>query len=167
MNTKKSLIYPCIVILCTFSLIAGCSKHRVVEKYSGDQARNMLFNRPWLDEYPQKPEQHFMVYVFSDEEVGIHDKADSVYKHLIEIFKFRANFEKISFLFLHDNRKEESSYKIERISGGNPFNLKLTIAQDPQVNRKTYVYFSNTDWEIRNRNTLPKEVRSFSNQLNY
>ena len=162
MHTKNILII--IAILCGLAL-AGCSSTRVLEKYSGEKAKNMLFNRPWLDEYPQKPDQRFMAYVYSDEGIGIHDKADSAFVHLLEIFTFRATAEKIFFLFPHDNRKAETPYKVEKISGHPPFNLRLTISQDPKVTGKPYTYFSNTDWDVSDGTTLPKEIRIFSKYL--
>lgn len=165
MHRKKILII--VAIMCGVALIiAGCSSTRVLERYAGEKAKNMLFNRPWLDEYPQKPDQRFMAYVYSDEGIGVHDKADSAFLHLLEIFTFRATAEKLFFIFPHDNRKAETAYKVEKISGHPPFNLRLSISQDPKSGGKSYTYFSNTDWEITDSSTLPPELRTWSKHLN-
>ncbi len=160
---KKAFFIVCLLVIAVAVLglcTAGCGKHyKVVAKYSGDAARNMLLNRPWLDEYPAKPEQKFMAYVFSDELVGVHDRADSAYRHLLEIFTFRVDPEKILYLFPHDQRKAESTYRIEKIQGGH-FNLKLTMMKDPQMGGKTYVYFSHTEWDVKNSSTIPMAVRN-------
>jgi hypothetical protein len=161
MKRWSLFVFAAVVVIGVLMLGAGCGRDgRVVERYSGEMAKNMLFNRPWLDEFPEKPEQRFMVYIFTKEGLGVHDKAHSAYRHLLEIFTFRANPEKISFLFPHDNRKAESAYKVERLQGNRQFNLRVTITQDPQVDGKTYVYFSHTDWEMKDRSTLPAELRS-------
>ncbi|MHC9544982.1 MAG: hypothetical protein AB9903_36165 [Vulcanimicrobiota bacterium] len=160
---RKTIFTVCLLVMAVAVLgfcAAGCGKHyKVVTKYSGDAARNMLLNRPWMDEFPAKPEQKFTAYVFSDEMVGVHDKADSAYRHLLEIFTFRVDPEKILYLFPHDQRKADSGYKIEKIQGGQ-FNLKLTLMKDPQLGGKTYVYFSHTEWDVKNTSTIPMQVRS-------
>ena len=154
---KWTALTAIVAVLC---IIAGCgNSHKVVQHYTGDAAKNILLNRPWLDEYPQKAEQKFMAYVFSDEGIGVHDKAESAYRHHIEIFTFRATAEKLFFLFPHDKRKGESTYKVDKIQGGGPFNLKLTLTQDPQNGGKTYIYFSNTQWDITGQGNVPQAVK--------
>jgi hypothetical protein len=161
---KKALSTVCLLVIAVAALgvfCTGCGKHyKVVTKYSGDAARNMLLNRPWLDEFPAKPEQKFVAYVFSDELVGVHDRAESAYRHLIEIFSFRMDQEKILYLFPHDQRKAETAYKIEKIQGGQHFNLRITLTKDPQMGGKTYVYFSHTEWDIKNSSTIPVQVKA-------
>jgi hypothetical protein len=154
---RRFVIYGAVLAIAVMVWCGmGCQKsYRVLERYSGEAAKNLLLNRPWLDEFPEKPEQKFMVYVFSDENVGAHDKADSAYRHLLEIFMLRASTEKISFLFPHDKRKADSSFKVERISRKGQFDLKLTLEHDPQLNGKSYVYFSCTEWEIKNHREIP------------
>ncbi|MDQ7821699.1 MAG: hypothetical protein RDV48_02775 [Candidatus Eremiobacteraeota bacterium] len=167
MKGRRIFLFFLLGALCvSVMLAAGCSSHgKVVEKYSGLKAQNLLFNRPWLDEYPSKPEQRFNVYVFSDESIGVHDKADSAYRHLLDIFAFKATPERVQFLFLHDKRKGDSAYKLERIDKGGQFNLKLTFTSDPQAGGKTYIYFSNLEWSNREKGTLPMEVRAFIDRL--
>lgn len=157
----------CLLILAvSITLIAGCTKgYKVVKRYSNEAARNVLVNRPWVDEFPSKPEQSFNAYVFLDEEVGIHNKAESSYKHLIEMFLFKSNQERITFLFPHDRKKADSSFKIEKIQKGGPFNLKLTMEKDPKMSGRNYTYFSNTDWDIKSGASLPEQLKCISNHL--
>ena len=151
-----------LVLIALCLIISSCAKRcRTIETYRGSMAVNMLINRPWMDEFPEKPEQPFVGYIFTDEAAGISDRADSLYKHLIEIFAFKSSAEKISFIFPHDRRKAESTYKVERIEFKGQFNLKLTLQKDPQMKGKTYVYFSNTNWNIKNEETIPEEIRGF------
>ncbi len=161
---NRSLFYASLVVMaCSILLTSGClQKHRVLERYKGEAARNLLLNRPWIDEYPAKPEQRFMAYVFTDESVGIHDKADSAYRHLVEIFLLKVSAEKIGYLFPHDRRKADTAYKLERIQGDKYFNLKVTIDQDPQAGGKSYIYFSNTEWNVKNQGSLPESVKPLS-----
>jgi len=162
MAMKNRLLVHGALMVMTLSILltSGCmQKHRIVERYRGEAARNLLLNRPWIDEYPAKPEQRFMAYVFTDESVGIHDRADSAYRHLIEIFLLKVSAEKIGYLFPHDRRKAETTYKLERIQGDRYFNLKVTIDQDPQAGGKSYIYFSNTDWNVKNQGSLPENIR--------
>jgi hypothetical protein len=151
------------VLLFSLAILSGCmQKYRVVERYKGDAAKNLLLNKPWLDEYPAKPEQRFMAYVFTDESVGVHDKADSAYRHMVEIFLLKATADRINYLFPHDRRKADTAYKLERISGDRYFNLKVTIEQDPQSGGKTYIYFSNTEWNVKSERSMPENIRALS-----
>jgi hypothetical protein len=160
MNRRFLIILVACAVAFLLWSAAGCQKScRVLERYKGEMAKSLLLNRPWLDEFPDKPEKKFMVYVFTDESVGAHDKADSAYRHLLEIFMLRVATDKIAFLFPHDQRKAETTYKVERIQRKGQFDLKLTLDRDPQLNGKPYVYFSCTEWEIKNQRTIPEFLK--------
>jgi len=156
-----------LAVLFLLICLPGCSSHRVVKRYKGAQAERYLKGRIWVDRFPQDRKQPFLVYYFDDSEpLGIHIRAYSSYKRLSEYFSFASDSERISFLFLHDDRKADSKYILEEIKPEGRFNLKLTLVTDPQEKGKKGEYFSNTAWSGSDAFMVGDELLNFHRQRN-
>lgn len=125
-------------------------------------APSLLFDRVWIDEIPQRDTDTFNFYVFSSEDnFGVNDHALSVYKHVLELFFYRASGETtLQFQFPHDRRQARTTYKVEKMAKPRgDLDLKLTIDKDPQMGGKTQVYFSSTRWSSHDLQSLPTALR--------
>lgn len=128
-----------------------------------------LVDRIWIDSLPQRETDKFNFYLFSSEDnFGINDHAQSIYKHLLEFFYYRATDSALTFQFPHDKRQARCSYKVERLSKPErDIDLKLTIENDPQMGGKTTTYLSSTKWQMTDLETLPPTLRSLPLQSNH
>lgn len=125
-------------------------------------APSVLVDRLWIDVIPQRESDKFNFYIFSSEDnIGLNDKAESVYRHLLEIFFYNANNNQITFQFPHDRRSLKSGYKVEKLSKPkDDVDLQLTIEKDPQNSGKSTVYYSSTKWSSADRSSLPPMLRN-------
>jgi hypothetical protein len=163
MTRKFQGIFFIALLLLLLTLLEGCSSHRVVKRYTGAQAEQYLRRRMWVDRYPENAKQPFTLYYFDDDQpLGIHLRAYSSFKRVSEYFEYRADAEKISFNFLHDERKADTNYILEEIKPEGKFNLKLTILRDPQEKGSRHEFFSNTAWRNSRGLQMPGDLKAFS-----
>lgn len=129
----------------------------------GVENPNVLVDRLWVDKVPESDREPFTFYIFSSEEnLALNDKAASTYRHLLEIFFYRATARDLQYQFPHDRRSGKTKYTIEKLAKpeNNQIDLKLTIVADPQANNETKVYYSSTKWSNVDRATLPGSLRA-------
>ncbi|MBM3463386.1 MAG: hypothetical protein FJX76_14905 [Armatimonadetes bacterium] len=122
----------------------------------------LLVDRLWIDEMPQRDTDKFNFYVFSSEDnFGVNDKAQSIYKHVVELFYYDAKDTALRFQFPHDRRDVRTACKVEKMARPkDEFDLQLTINADPQNSGKTTVYYSSTKWSSHDKTTMPEILRN-------
>ena len=119
--------------------IAGCSSsHRSGSQLSGEDARAALIDRNWIDVMPARHEDRLHVYRFVPSMGGGVYQDRTLFKGNFELFTFEASSETLRFVFPHTRERVTSRYTIEPVAGRSPFDLKLTITDDP---RGPGVYF--------------------------
>lgn len=123
---------------------------------------SVLVDRLWVDKVPESDREAFSFYIFSSEEnLALNDKAASSYRHLLEVFFYRATSRDLQYQFPHDRRSGKTQYTVEKLSKPekNQIDLKLTIVADPQAGNETRIYYSSTKWSSVDRATLPTPLR--------
>lgn len=95
-------------------------------------AANLLVDRNWLDSWPQDKDDHLRVYRFVPSMGGGVYQDRTVFKGTFELFTFKTDGTHLDYHFPHDDLKRRSAYRIERVTGPEPFDLKLTIEGDPR-----------------------------------
>jgi hypothetical protein len=124
-----------ISVLCG---AAACSS-RSSPQLSVDDARDVLINRNWIDRMPETPSDRLHVYRFVPSMGGGVFQDRTLYKGMFELFMFKVERgDHIVFDLPETHEKVTSQFKIERVDGPAPFDLKLTISADP---RGPHVYF--------------------------
>jgi hypothetical protein len=121
-------------------LLVGCSSSSsssstVLDK--GD-AKKLLIDRNWIDRMPETKDTRLHVYRFVPNMGGGVFQDRTLYKGTFELFKFSADKGEIKFDLPETGDKVTSKFTIEKIDGPEPFDLKLTISDDP---RGPHVYF--------------------------
>jgi len=115
--------------------------------FAPDEGAKMLVNRMWVDHLPRGEREKYTGYLFSARTFGMHDSAESIYRHLMELFYFKLEGAAVNFQFPHDDRRTSSSFTVERLRDvRGPLDLKLTLKNDPQKGGEEGVYFSSSKW---------------------
>ncbi|CAN5868152.1 hypothetical protein BH11MYX3_BH11MYX3_37450 [soil metagenome] len=130
---------PALVLLA-LTTVGACSSSKTAptQQVSADEAKSLLIDRNWLDTYPETERDKLHVYRFVPSMGGGVFQDRTLFKGIFELFSFKATGETITFT-LHETHDEvTSNYTIEKVDGPEPFDLKLTIPDDP---RGPKVYF--------------------------
>jgi hypothetical protein len=129
------------LLLSALAAAAGCSSPpagSAARAVPAAEARELLLDRNWLDRMPETDRDRLHVYRFVPSMGGGVFQDRTLFKGTFELFSFQVDGDRIRFT-LHETRQEvTSAFRIEPVAGPAPFDLKLTIADDP---RGPEVYF--------------------------
>jgi hypothetical protein len=103
-----------------------------------EEARSLLIDRNWLDRMPETERDRLHVYRFVPSMGGGVFQDRTLFKGTFELFSFKVDGNKILFDLHETKDRVASEFRIERVDGPAPFDLKLTIPDDP---RGPKVYF--------------------------
>ena len=130
-------------ILACVLLVAACSSPKHL---TGDDAKQLLIDRNWLDHMPQHEKEQMYVYRFVPSMGGGVFQDRTLYKGTFELFMFKVERgDHIVFNLPETREKVTSQFKIEQVDGPAPFDLKLTIFTDPRGPHVYYGMRSETD----------------------
>ena len=96
------------------------------------EAKTLLIDRNWLDVYPETRDDRLHVYRFVPSMGGGVFQDRTLFKGTFELFSFTTKDDVIEFDLHQTNDKVRSRYRIEAVDGPKPFDLKLTISDDPR-----------------------------------
>src|SRR3954471_23836440 len=117
--------------------VTACSK--APDHLSASDAAGVLINRNWLDRMPESQTDRLHVYRFVPSMGGGVYQDRTLFKGTFELFMFKVERgDHLVFDLPETHEKVTSQFKIERVDGPAPFDLKLTIYTDP---RGPHVYF--------------------------
>ena len=125
--------------LLLLAALGACSSSSPSSKaVAADEAGRLLIDRNWLDRMPETDRDHLFVYRFVPSMGGGVFQDRTLYKGTFELFSFTVDGDRIRFA-LHETKQDVASpFTIEPVDGPAPFDLKLTIPEDPRGPR---VYF--------------------------
>jgi hypothetical protein len=130
--------------LATLALLAACSSSSPSTQVGGDDAKQLLIDRNWIDRMPETDREKLHVYRFVPKMGGGVYQDRTIYKGTFELFKFEATGDEIRFDLLETGDKVTSHYKIEEVSAPH-FDLRLTIFDDPRGPRTYFGSRAETD----------------------
>jgi len=125
------------VSLVLVGVLAACS-HKSAQVDDADAAK-LLINRNWLDRMPETERDRLHVYRFVPDMGGGVYQDRTLYKGTFELFTFEVSGDKIRFVLPETHDEVTSRFKIEEVDGPKPFDLKLSISDDP---RGPHIYYS-------------------------
>ena len=133
-------ILPAALLLV---LLASCrgdapAKYKATS-VSEQAAADLLINRNWMDLWPESASEKLHVFRFVPDMGGGVYQDRTLFKGSFELFSFSVADGKIQFHLHHKQQKVSSGFRIERVSGPEPFDLKLSIDSSP---RGPSVYYS-------------------------
>src|SRR5438067_1525765 len=145
-------------ILCLGMVLglAACSAKKPAG-VPAEEAKQLLIDRNWLDKMPETERDRLHVYRFVPNMGGGVFQDRTLYKGMFELFRFDATGGEIRFDLPETREKVTSPYTIEAVDGPEPFDLKLTIPDDPRGPKVYYGMRSETD---RDGTLLEQRLRS-------
>ena len=117
-------------ITLAFVLLAACSGHH--KQIDGREAKELLIDRNWIDHMPTSERDRLHVYRFVPTMGGGVFQDRTLYKVTFELFRFEATSDEIRFDLPETHQQVTSKFRIERVDGPEPFDLKLVIDADPR-----------------------------------
>lgn len=128
------------------ALVCSCSGKRADtdKSLSADDAASMLINRNWIDRWPSHKDERLHVYRFVPDMGGGVYQDRTLFLGSFELFVFDVGRETITFFMPDSHTKLTSRFRIERVSGPEPFDLRLTLAESPRGPRTYYGMSSET-----------------------
>lgn len=134
-----------LLTLLLLAALAACSSPAPSKAVSAEEAGGLLIDRNWLDRMPETERDRLFVYRFVPSMGGGVFQDRTLFKGTFELFSFTADGERIRFV-LHETKQDVTSpFTIEPISGPAPFDLKLTIPEDPRGPKVYYGIRAETD----------------------
>ena len=131
--------------LCLALALSACSSKATSTEVPADEAKQLLIDRNWLDRMPETERDRLHVYRFVPKMGGGVYQDRTLYKGTFELFKFRATGDEIRFDLKETNTKVTSAYKIDHVTGPEPFDLRLTIFESPRGPKTYYGIKAETD----------------------
>src|SRR5690349_22847660 len=132
--------------LLLVAVLAACSSSHKSNEVSDDEARKLLLDRNWIDRMPETERDRLHVYRFVPSMGGGVFQDRTLFKGIFELFMFRVERgDHIVFELPETHETVTSQFKIEKVDGPKPFDLKLTIATDPRGPHVYYGMRSETD----------------------
>jgi hypothetical protein len=140
-----------VIAMVFVATLAACSPSskpgaRVVAK---DEAKQLLIDRNWLDRMPETDRDRLFVYRFVPSMGGGVFQDRTLFKGTFELFTFETADGEIRFVLPETKERVTSKFQIESVDGPEPFDLRLTITDDPRGPKIYYGIRSETDRDGR------------------
>lgn len=122
-----------VLALCAATAVA-CSRgdSKTSKAVSADQAADLLINRNWLDVWPQSKDERLHVYRFTPAMGGGVYQDRTLFRGTFELFTFEVDGDRIRIHLPDEDLRVESRFRIERVNGPEPFDIKLTLDPTPR-----------------------------------
>jgi hypothetical protein len=130
-------------------LVAACSSEAPSRALPAKQAHKLLIDRNWIDRMPETEKDKLYVYRFVPSMGGGVFQDRTIYKGTFELFMFESTDREIKFVLPETHERVTSKYTIENVDGPKPFDLKLTVTDDPRGPKVYYGMRSETDRDGR------------------
>ena len=124
---------------------SSSSSSSTSSKVSSEEARQLLIDRNWMDRMPETERDRLHVYRFVPCMGGGVFQDRTLYKGTFELFMFEVKGDAITFKLLETHDEVTSPFRIEKVDGPAPFDLKLTIPEDPRGPKVYYGIRAETD----------------------
>jgi hypothetical protein len=108
---------------------------------SDREAARLLVDRNWIDVWPTDKDDRLHVYRFVPSMGGGVFQDRTVFHGEFELFTFDVEGDTLELVLPHTGDTVRTRFRIERVSGPAPFDLRLTLDADPRGPR---VYFGRT-----------------------
>jgi len=122
---KRSLLFLLVAI-------TACSSGHRTKEVDADEAARLLVDRNWIDVMPKDPQDRLHVFRFVPSMGGGVYQDRTLYRGEFELFRFKADKRELAFDFPDRSERYRTTYKIERVDGPRPFDLKLTLDRSPR-----------------------------------
>jgi hypothetical protein len=120
------------------------------EPARGGEDPRLLLDRVWIDSKPQRHVDYVQAMIaLSDAPIGVFQKA-SAYHGELEIFEFKREGAGVRVHFPQTDRNRRFTYRIQRCDDLPPFDLCLTLSENPWKGAPRR-YYGASDGEVETR----------------
>ncbi|HUH01846.1 MAG TPA: hypothetical protein VML75_07605 [Kofleriaceae bacterium] len=123
------------VLTMIVSLAAACSSgssSSTARAVPADEAAEVLIDRNWLDVWPQSKDERLHVYRFTPAMGGGVFQDRTLFKGTFELFRFEVEGTTLEFELPETEQRVRTSFRIDRVEGPKPFDLRLTLEESPR-----------------------------------
>jgi hypothetical protein len=122
--------------IAAFLLLAlvACGSDSQPKRVSSDE----LVDRNWLDVWPEDKDDHLHVYRFTPSMGGGVYQDRTVFQGTFELFTYEVDGDRLRFVLPHTSETVETRFRIEKVDGPAPFDLRLTLDRSPRGPRVFY-----------------------------
>lgn len=114
-----------------------------------DEPPAMLFSRLWLEKVPDKPTDYVQgAYVLDTPAMGLFQRA-SAFDYHIELFRHDQKGQKLDLAFPQTEKTAKITFSIKGCDDMPPFDLCLTLSENPWGGPKSYHGFRDADDESK------------------
>lgn len=155
MKTRRWLVLPLLALLAYlgFRVFGG------EPEAARDEPPAMLFSRLWMEKMPESPTDYTHgTYVLDTPAVGLFQRASAFDYHL-EVFRHDQSGNKLELLFPQTEKKAKITFAIKGCDELPPFDLCMTLSDNPWGGPKKYYGFRDLDDEEK---ALPGMRKSMS-----
>ena len=122
-----------VAVLAAATSVTACHRDSPhAARLSAADAERVLIDRNWMDRWPEDKDDRLRVYRFTPSMGGGVYQDRKVFKGQFELFQYTTGDNTIDFQFPDTGEDARCSFLIERVKGPEPFDLKLSIANDPR-----------------------------------
>lgn len=114
--------------------VAACSGDHRPKRVSSAE----LTDRNWLDVWPADKDDHLHVYRFTPSMGGGVYQDRTLYKGTFELFTYSVEGDELEIVLPHTGETVRTGFRIEEVSGPEPFDLRLTLDRSPRGPRVFY-----------------------------
>jgi len=146
-----------VVVLFLLSGVAatGCGRgHRSAAPTAlpPAEAARVLIDRNWMDLWPENERQRLHVFRFTPAMGGGVFQDRTLFKGTFELFRFAIDGKALEIELPETGEHVRTGYRIDRVDGPAPFDLRLTFERSPRGPR---VYYGRTDETAGDSLALP------------
>jgi hypothetical protein len=135
-----------LLVASALAALAATACSKAPDRLSASDAADVLINRNWIDRMPETQSDRLHVYRFVPSMGGGVYQDRTLFKGTFELFMFKVERgNHIVFDLPETGEKVTSEFRIEKVDGPAPFDLKLTVSSDPRGPRTYYGMRAETD----------------------
>ena len=137
MRLRRSIILSAVAALAVAALSAACGRETRSTSLPPDEAAKVLINRNWLDRWPTSETEKLNVYRFTPSMGGGVYQDRTLFAGKFELFTYQVEDHHLTIQWPNSKEEDRMLFRIDRVSGPEPFDLRLELTT-PSRGPRTY-----------------------------
>lgn len=93
---------------------------------AANESESLLFDRVWLDRYPEEPRDELALWVFLSDGIGAYQQG-SAFRGSFDVFALERQDDALELSWMQDEVVDRTRFTVERCDERPPFDLCLTL----------------------------------------
>jgi hypothetical protein len=130
-------VLAAVVAFAAFATTAACGRETRSAAVPPDEAAELLINRNWLDRWPTGEKDRLHVYRFTPSMGGGVYQDRTLFAGKFELFTYQVEGHHLTIQWPNSKEEDRMVFRIDRVSGPEPFDLRLELTT-PSRGPRTY-----------------------------